>query len=188
MVKTTLHVFADDSMVAYGVVVHLCSTVEAGTMTTSLLLNKSRITSWKDILLARLEHLECLLATRLLCFVKSKFKEKIDEEYLLSDSKIASALLDNWRCKQMEAVCLEQSSRNPEEHQATGVETMCRKKKSCQPHHQRFRCLKLLENEGWWQGLLWLMETSLSGHPSRAWKHCAWPNQWREQRLWAFQQ
>lgn len=127
----------------------------------------------KDVSLARLELLACLLATRLLCFVKSKFKEKIDEEYLLSDSKIASALLDNWRCKQMEAVCLEQSSRNPEEHQATGVETMCRKKKSCQPHHQRFRCLKLLENEGWWQGLLWLIETSLSGHPSRAWKHCA---------------
>lgn len=74
---------------AYGAVTYLCLVNKEGLVTSSLLLCRSQIAPLKDIWLARLELMACLIATRVLCFFKPNFHMKINDEYLWTDSMIA---------------------------------------------------------------------------------------------------
>lgn len=87
--NAAVHLFADASTVAYGAVAYLCLANKENIVVSSLPWCKSRIASLSGISLARLELMACLVATRILYFLRQNLQININEAYLWTDSMIA---------------------------------------------------------------------------------------------------
>lgn len=89
VVHRTLHVFWDASTSAYGSMIFICSTDDTGETTATLLLAKCRVSPLKEICLARLELMACLIESRLFKYVRTHPEIKVDEVHFWTDSMIA---------------------------------------------------------------------------------------------------
>ncbi|XP_077534685.1 uncharacterized protein LOC144146623 [Haemaphysalis longicornis] len=86
--SVSLHVFADASPAAYGAVAYITVTNDEGTMST-IVMSKSRVAPVKELTLARLELMACLLAARLCRYILNTLDERPATAYLWTDSTIA---------------------------------------------------------------------------------------------------
>lgn len=84
-----LHIFADASTAAYGAMVYLCTTDDAGATRTTLLLAKGRVTPLKTVTLARLELMAGLIASRLYKYVQTCLQIEVNEVHFWRDAMIA---------------------------------------------------------------------------------------------------
>ncbi|XP_040077258.1 uncharacterized protein LOC120849166 [Ixodes scapularis] len=89
VVHRTLHVFSDASTSAYGSMIFICSTDDTGETTATLLLAKCRVSPLKEICLARLELMACLIGSKLFKYVRTHLEIKVDEVHFWTDSMIA---------------------------------------------------------------------------------------------------
>jgi hypothetical protein len=83
-----LHVYADSSELGYGAVAYLVTSHET-TEESNLVISKARVAPLKKVTLPRLELLACLLATRLLTFVRNALLIPDVHYSCWSDSKVA---------------------------------------------------------------------------------------------------
>jgi hypothetical protein len=69
-----IHVFGDASERGYGAVVYACTPLSDGQYKSSLIMSKCKVAPLKKITLPRLELMSCLIAARLLKFVKESLE------------------------------------------------------------------------------------------------------------------
>ena len=85
---TQLHGFADGSEAAYAGVVYIRATYSDGSVTTALVLAKSKVAPLKPITIPRLELLAALLTSRLLDTVRRVLEIPISDVFAWSDSTV----------------------------------------------------------------------------------------------------
>jgi hypothetical protein len=100
-----LHVFSDASERGYGAVSYLCATSAEGVLSSSLIMARAKVAPLKKVTIPRLELLGCLLAARLLKFVRDALQLDSLSYSCWTDSTVALAWIkgDPSRWKQFVA-------------------------------------------------------------------------------------
>ena len=145
-----IHVYADSSELGYGAVVYL-STPEEPKEKSTLVISKARVAPLKKITLPRLELLACLLAARLLAYVKNALQIPEVRYSCWSDSTVALSWIKGNpnRFKQFVANRVQeiQSLTDPESWLYVPG-----KKNPADILTRGFEAVDLISSELWWQG------------------------------------
>lgn len=94
-VNTELHVFCDASESAYGVSCYLRFTLDDGSVETSLVLAKSRVTPQKKVTIPRLELTAALMGVRLHEVLLRELEFEIERSILWTDSSAVLGFISN---------------------------------------------------------------------------------------------
>lgn len=156
-----LHCFCDASQQGYGCVVYLVAS-DGQSTTKSFVMSKARVAPVKKLTLARLELLGCLLAVRLLKFLRNafSFNENTCIQYTCwSDSKIALAWIrgdcNRWKQFVSNRVREIQSCTSPSNWR------FCKGSENPADLMTRGKLAKdLIESRIWLEGPEWLFEVS----------------------------
>uniref|UniRef100_L7LXX7 Putative tick transposon n=1 Tax=Rhipicephalus pulchellus TaxID=72859 RepID=L7LXX7_RHIPC len=156
-----LHIFADASTSAYGVVAYLKVIDEDGIATIQLLISKCRVAPMKRISLPRLELVAAVLAARVLKFLRDALSSRNwrIEEYCWTDSTVTLCWIRSsavkWKQFVSNRVIEIQKTTDPAQwNHCPGIQN---------PADLVTRGLPLkdaLNNRLWWKGPDWLSKTS----------------------------